>query len=572
MAGQTGIDTIYGGPDKDTIFGYLGNDFLYGEGENDTIYGGEDSDDHIEGGDGDDTLKGEGGNDTIWGDDGVDILLGGDDNDTMYGGLLVDDLDGGAGNDTMYGDEGEDALDGGEDSDEIHGGADNDTLDGGDGEFIDHLFGEGGDDTLDGGDGDDLIYGDDEFGGVDPGDDTLTGGEGLDMLYGGDGDDLLDGGEDIDTLYGDGDADTLRGGTENDTLLGGAGDDCLFGEEGDDSLYGDGGADHLYAGSGIDSLEGGVGADTLVSIDDDDTDDPGGAPTSTASGSTSSGTVSFAATTDTVHDADSNEADYSLHEVKEFENGADKSLDGDDIFEPLGGTEWRDYTGDPLFASAGPTYSDVKQGDLADCWLLSSLAAAAHASPEAIRQLVVDLGDGTFAVELSGKQYRVDSEFAVFEDNPDVRKYAKGGNERSLWVAVVEEAFAMKRGNDYENLNNDTPLFCLSTMGGEDALFPAFTSPSEVLKEINVPGIGAVFCTDLDDADVSVLTSGHCYAIVGMEFDSVGEPTDVTLYNPYGFGDGTDDGIVTLTIGELEHDAQAPSPIIYADFTQYNWA
>lgn len=560
MAAQSGQDTIYGGPGKDTIFGYLGNDFLYGEGEDDTIHGGEDSEDHIEGNDGNDDLYGEGGNDDIWGDDGEDFILGGEGNDTMHGGLMDDYLQGDQDIDQIYGDEGNDALDGGPQAD--------------------FLYGNAGTDILSGGGDNDLLVGDDPFAipGFDTGNDILFGGDGDDTLQGGGGDDELDGGEDDDRLDGGDGNDILHGDSGFDTLRGGIGNDRLYGEEDDDNLFGDDGDDNLYAGSGIDYLEGGNNDDTLVSIDDDDADILWGQAGLDSFWVDKIGGGLGGATTDVVFDADPNEADYSLHEVEEFENGADKTLDGDNIAEPAGGVRWKDFWNKPLFASGGPTMSDVRQGSLADCWLLSSLAAAAGASPNAIRQLVVDLGDGTFAVQLNEKQYRLDAELAVFDEHPDNIKYAGLGNEGSLWVALVEEAYAMYRGNDYENMNNDIPYFPLGKIGGEDRHWPLDPNYDNVLVDADAPGIGAVYCTDLDDDDVSVLTSGHCYAIVSVTYDSVGVPTHVTLYNPYGedddnyYGDCSDDGFVTITVGELDHDKQTPWSLIYADFGHFNWA
>ncbi len=555
---NSGPDTIHGGEGKDIIHGYLGNDFLYGDGEDDWIYGGQDSDDHIEGADGVDHLFGEGGNDTILGDEGTDVISGGEDQDTIHGGPEADFIAGDDGRDTILGDEGDDVLDGGDDPDFLGGGDGNDTLRGG-----------LGNDTLVGDDLNPLLV-------IEPGNDTLYGEADDDTLHGGELDDTLDGGHGVDELHGDDGDDTLRGGTENDAVGGGEGNDRLYGDDGDDVIEGEGGDDHLFSGSGLDFLDGGANDDTLISIDDDALDVLWGM----------GGLDSFwidkyggLGGSDFVFDADPDEADHSVHEVLGFENGADRSLDGDDIAEPTGGAAWRDYTGDPLFASSGPTYSDVRQSEsLADCWLMSSLAAAAHASPNAIRQLVVDLGDGTFAVQLNDKHFRVDSEFAVYEDTPDVRKYAKGGAEGSLWVAAVEEAFAMLRGDDYDSLNNDTTYFALGKIGGEGRHWPIEPDLEDRIADVDVPGIAGTYVTDRDEDDVTVLTDSHWYAVIDIDVDLAGEVTHVTLYNPYGeddenyYGDGDpEDGLVTITIGELEHDAQSPVPLVWADFSQFNW-
>ncbi len=52
----------------------------------------------------------------------------------------------------------------------------------------------------------------------------------------------------------------------------------------------------------------------------------------------------------------------------------------------------------------------------------------------------------------------------------------------------------------------------------------------------------------------------------------------MTLYNPYGedddnyYGDYSDDGFVTITVGDLDHDKQTPWSLIYTDFGHFNWA
>jgi hypothetical protein len=209
---------------------------------------------------------------------------------------------------------------------------------------------------------------------------------------------------------------------------------------------------------------------------------------------------------------------------------------------------------------------------------MSSLAGAARVSQNAIRQLVVDLGDGTFAVHLNDKFFRVDSEFATKVDEPDRLKYAKRGAEGSLWVAVVEEAFALLRNNDYANLSNDTTYFALGKIGGEDRLLAPTFLLTESLPLVDSPNIAATYVTDRDEADVSVLTDSHWYTIIDVIYDGNGDVTHVTLYNPYGEDDdcypddGFDDGLVTITVDELQHDAQHPVPLVWATFSQFNWA
>ena len=51
---------------------------------------------------------------------------------------------------------------------------------------------------------------------------------------------------------------------------------------------------------------------------------------------------------------------------------------------------------------AGPTDNDVNQGSITDSFLMAPLAALAKAEPIMIRNSVVDMGDGTYAVQFFG--------------------------------------------------------------------------------------------------------------------------------------------------------------------------
>ena len=60
----------------------------------------------------------------------------------------------------------------------------------------------------------------------------------------------------------------------------------------------------------------------------------------------------------------------------------------------------------PLFGDGGPIADDVAQGDVGDCFFLATLASVAKVDPNLIRQSVVDLGDGTYAVAVPPRRRR----------------------------------------------------------------------------------------------------------------------------------------------------------------------
>jgi Ca2+-binding RTX toxin-like protein len=599
LTGGLGADHIVGGEDDDSISGGDGNDTIAGEGGHDTIDGGDHNDsisggkgndtidgywgvDRIHGDEEDDTIYGDIGNDLLWGDHGYDYIDGGiDSEDRIWGGTENDTLLGSSGNDRVWGEQGTDVLDGGEGNDMLDGGVENDTLSGSAGR--DTLNGGDATDDLDGGTEGDLLNGDGAAS-ANPGDDVLKGGDGNDRLNGDGGADSLFGQMNNDTLSGGLGQDVLRGGDGPDTVRGGDGKDRLYGGNGADSLFGDNSADDLYGEAGADSMDGGAGEDTLVSIDDATTDTLVGGAGKDSFWADQAGNM-FDAVTPSADEAETN-----THLIEAFENGPDKTLDGDAISEPAGGNSSEDFGGRPLFGAAGPQITDITQGALGDCWLLSSLGAALTVTPNVIQQLVVDLGDGTYAVHLeksilnNNKFYRVDTDLPVANSGDTDPQFAKLGADDSLWVALVEKAYAIDRGNDYQALAGDDAWTPLGQIGGTGRV--NHLSVADAFRDIANLGLGGVWCTQNDQADVDDSVASHCYTITNVTLDGNGDPTTIELYNPWGVdglpvvdanGDivftgveGEDDGFITLTLQQAQDDGANPFGAVTADFSDFN--
>ena len=289
----------------------------------------------------------------------------------------------------------------------------------------------------------------------DLGNDELIGGTGDDWFSGGAGHDTVTAGSGKDTILGSSGNDRIDGGTGDDLLYGGTNNDVIFGGTGQDRLYGEDGNDVLYGGGDADRMDGGAGNDTLVSV--------GGGIDSLTGGA---GFDSFwMDTTDVLTDASAAETTFKhVHRISAFEgysyNGGStvtpvsKELLGQDLADP-----WRtdlemellyqkeDFSSKPLFASGGPTKEDVDQGGVGDCWLMAMLAGIAADDPDHIRQMVTDLGDGSYAVRFYrggvAQHIRVDADLWV--TSPGNPMYAGLGKENSIWVAVVEKAWAFFR-------------------------------------------------------------------------------------------------------------------------------
>src|SRR5262249_38411403 len=79
---------------------------------------------------------------------------------------------------------------------------------------------------------------------------------------------------------------------------------------------------------------------------------------------------------------------------------------------------------------------------------LARLASMAKSYPQYIRDMISDLGDGTYAVQFRNEDgtrsyVRVDADLYVKSNGNTV--YADLGNEGSQWVALVEKAWAVFR-------------------------------------------------------------------------------------------------------------------------------
>jgi hypothetical protein len=283
----------------------------------------------------------------------------------------------------------------------------------------------------------------------------------------GQGNDTIIGGPGNDTLLGGAGNDSINGMDGNDKIAGGAGDNWLFGGAGNDTITGGSGSgdDHLFAGAGTDRLYAGSGRETLVTV--------GGGRDTIYGGDANDNCWCDPASTDKEVSA------YPLvHRVTSFFNGVSKELNGQKLADPALYVEtdpttgkpkatadgWRNYHANPLFSTGGPVARDIFEGDNGDCWYLAVLASVAQTNPDAIRSSLVDLGDGTYAVEIHDqnaagvpiKTYvRVDADLPVQSWNGNKVAYARLGAQDSTWVAIMEKALAVYRdggGNSYANI------------------------------------------------------------------------------------------------------------------------
>src|SRR5262249_2454647 len=105
-----------------------------------------------------------------------------------------------------------------------------------------------------------------------------------------------------------------------------------------------------------------------------------------------------------------------------------------------------------LFGHNGPQLDDIDQNRIPDCWLMAALGGVAAKSPDAIRQAVTELGDGTYAVRFyrngQAVYYRVDADLVTTDASNTSLRYAGFGHDDCIWVSIIEKAYAFFRRDD----------------------------------------------------------------------------------------------------------------------------
>jgi hypothetical protein len=342
----------------------------------------------------------------------------------------------------------------------------------------------------------------------------------------------------------------------------------IYRGKGDDTLTGGAGDDKLYGQAGTDLMNGASGDDVLVSIGDSKQDalfGGGGNDSFWADNSSS----------EAINDASADElAGGNVHRVANFYAFSTKTkrgaravktsidLNGGAIADPLVGdasVKYKNFSNKPLFADDGPAADDIAQGYIGDCWYLATLAAMVQTDANTIRQAAVELGDGTYAVQFAKADgtksfVRVDAELPVGWWGG--MQYAQLGAQDSIWVAIMEKAYACYRDNgvaSYATLDGGWMDEAFNDLGYRDTemLWDATdgdTLLGEIEDQLN-EGLAVTLAIYQAKSGAPVV-GYHAYTVVSVQTDGDGNKT-LTLRNPWGVdgagNDGNNDGHVTLT-------------------------
>ncbi len=306
----------------------------------------------------------------------------------------------------------------------------------------------------------------------------------------------------------------LLGGTGSDTLIGSAANDQIDAGAGDDTIVCLGAESSITGGDGLDSYW--VNArDTLTDVSRNET-----AASHVHSISGFYGNVSMAAWVQTTPEPDASNNPYSSVAA-------------------------------PLFTSTGPSRDDIRQGAIGDCYYLTALGGVAGHSADLIRQSVVDLGDGTYAVGfLRNNQpsyVRVDGQLPL-----GGTYYARA--DTCLWVGIMEKAYAEFRtgSNSYDSLAAGSPSDVWADLGfnsGWDNTgdFQTVAGLYDYIRSALNSGEAVGLDTYYGAGDVFV--GSHSYLVTSAYTDGAGQ--HVVLRNPWGFNPGTANAYLTVSPSQI---------------------
>ncbi len=204
---------------------------------------------------------------------------------------------------------------------------------------------------------------------------------------------------------------------------------------------------------------------------------------------------------------------------------------------PFDGLHYAQVRGD-LFVS-GVSATDVGQGNLGDCFFLSSLAAVAKTHPELLKKAIARNADGTYTVTFKqpGRNtvrsvpVTVDGDFPMRRGGGPAfgRGLQRGASGPELWPAVFEKAYASLQGS-FSTLNQGGYADdALAALTGKRAtrLVPKdlsaeklWTTLGDATRAQKPIVTGTVEFAELKRltgrADLAGLIDGHAYALLGV--------------------------------------------------------
>ena len=195
-----------------------------------------------------------------------------------------------------------------------------------------------------------------------------------------------------------------------------------------------------------------------------------------------------------------------------------------------------------------PSRADVRQGALGDCYFIAAVATIADVNPDAVRNMFVDNGDGTYTVRFYSVQDGMPDYVTVNRRLPAQYNGALGysgyglsvsSTSTTVWIALAEKAYAQwnETGNEGRDGTNRYAAIEGGWMGYVNAQVLGTASSNYAVTSVNKQTLITALSSQKavtigTKTSVSAgLYGSHAYLVTGYEAS-----TDTfRLHNPWGF-------------------------------------
>ncbi|GAC1339915.1 MAG: hypothetical protein NVSMB18_08980 [Acetobacteraceae bacterium] len=199
--------------------------------------------------------------------------------------------------------------------------------------------------------------------------------------------------------------------------------------------------------------------------------------------------------------------------------------------------------------TAAVNINDIHQGQIGDCFLLSSIGEIARTHPDFIQKMIHANADGSETVQLyvgrngflpspGATTYKpvavtVSNVFPTYAANNGATQDVVG-SQKEIWVQVVEKAVSALGGGYSSIANGGNPTVAMEELTGHAASYMSAGSvTADMLKSFSAAGSLVTFDTPNRSNLPFNLVGNHAYMFEGLV--STGGSMSVALGNPWGY-------------------------------------